>query len=198
MKKSLEFICSSIYNQSFLLIQSIYSACKIFFQEGMLADCLQYGNLVDKILPVKGSGLIVISDPCYKLPKGGDSFEEEEEEYSKQDKIYSATYSSNNIWSSNIEHLLFWTKIYNQTLNQTEVRFSSKAVSEIAFRFYKRLDKLIKWAITYKEFRLGEMDDKEKNSFDTIGLREEINSLDLLKWRKQQEMKKLKMIENES
>lgn len=178
LKESLEHVISLIYGSSNLLMESIFVSCKVFRQEGDLSECLHYGSLVDELLPVSGTNLLVITDQETATGSSEDGVNE------------SAVYTSAGALHANIEHFIFWCSVYRAWVERTEC-MDEKLWSEM-LRFYSRLGHLLKSTIAFKESQVSEQGAKVKETFETAGLREEINVLDSLKWYKQQELDRLK------
>src|SRR5690606_4531265 len=99
-----EQIFDTIYSQSNRLIESIYTACKVFYQENMLQDCVHYGAVIDQIMSSKNGHLLVIAD-------------------SKGQQAYSSHgYKSMDALDLNIEHLIFWCAVYHTWIECTKCK----------------------------------------------------------------------------
>ncbi len=206
LRQTLQTIAELIYSPSHRLLQALYQASRVLFEQGHIEECLVFGELVDCWMPVKvarAAELLVISAG----DGGGGEKENGGEEEGEQETDPSL------LWDVNLDHLAFWCTVYRLVIERT----GSGATDQEGYwctllRFNGRLKRLLKSMLASKAARLAELkvareaakgeDEQQKKvkSSSKAGsgseeysiLRQEILLLEQLKEHKAQQLAELK------
>lgn len=178
---ALEVVATSLYRKSLLLLEDIYSVCKVLHREGNFEELvLFYGRLVDKLLPLDGPKLLA-------LGKAG---------LGNGELINCGSIPFSDVFDVNIEHLLFWADgVFGGCLKKKK-KEKEKSVPPVmdkkggssssaeedddfwkiltGFRFAYRLEKALQLVIGEKQRRLLPPDLEQYQDFASIALKEEL------------------------
>ena len=210
LRQTLQTIAELIYSPSHRLLQALYQASRVLFEQGHIEECLVFGELVDCWMPVKvarAAELLVISAGDGGGGGERNDGEEEGEGEGKQETDPSL------LWDVNLDHLAFWCTVYRLVIERT----GSGATDQEGhwcrlLRFNGRLKRLLKSMLASKAARLAELkaareaakgedeqQKKVKSSSKVAGsseeysiLRQEILLLEQLKEHKAQQLAELK------
>src|SRR5699024_7990853 len=115
----------------------IFAVCQAFHRADQLEQCLPYGELVDRLLPLEGAQLMALTS---KLPP----------------REHTSTPDLDASFDLNIGHLLFWAStVYRRWIEQTASK--DGPLWETMLRFYERAGKVIATVVAMKKQRLAKL-----------------------------------------
>ncbi|KAI2797476.1 hypothetical protein BLOT_013033 [Blomia tropicalis] len=137
ISKLLNQIGQLIYLKSNLWIEAIYVGCRALFHNGLYDECAQFGSIVDSLLPMSGRELLILETSNISRLLECEENDENDDGKEEQHQL------QNDLFDSNIEHLIFWTGVF-RVAEQPTYYYQME-------RFHCRLSSLIDLIIDEKE-----------------------------------------------